>query len=231
MLVKGYEGAVQTDGYVGYDFLDADESIVHLGCWAHARRAFMDAAKAGSAKSKKIGSVDVALGYIRKLYGIEKRAKTQQLHADQLVALRHKEVKPLLDKFRKWLEKKSLQVVPKSLLGKSVSYTLDQWPRLVAYLDVGYATPDNNLAENAIRPFVVGRKNWMFAGTPEGAAASAAIYSLIETAKANGLDPYKYLRYLFENLPFAESEEDYRKLLPQQLSTDKLVLPQSYSVV
>ncbi|NNK97117.1 MAG: transposase, partial [Desulfobacterales bacterium] len=108
---------------------------------------------------------------------------------------------------------------------------LDQWPRLVGYLDVGCATPDNNLAENAIRPFVVGRKNWLFAGTPEGAAASAAIYSLIETAKANGLDTYKYLRYLFENLPCAESKEEYRELLPQQLSADKLNLPQSYSVV
>ena len=230
-FIKGYEGVVQTDGYVGYDFLDADESIVHLGCWAHVRRKFMDAAKAGSSKSKKSTSVDVALGYIRKLYGIEKRAKVRKLNIDQLVALRQQEAKPLLEKFRKWLEKKSFHVVPKSLLGKAVSYSLDQWPRLVGYLELGYATPDNNLAENAIRPFVVGRKNWLFAGTPEGAAASAAIYSLIETAKANGLDPYKYLRYLFENLPFAESEEDYRKLLPQQLGADKLVLPQSYSVV
>ncbi|NNK96935.1 MAG: IS66 family transposase [Desulfobacterales bacterium] len=230
-FVNGYEGAVQTDGYVGYNFLDAHESIVHLGCWAHARRSFMDAAKAGSSKSKKSGSVDVALGYIKKLYGIEKRAKAQQLNAEQLVAVRYKEVKPLLDKFRKWLEKKSLQVVPKSLLGKAVSYTLDQWPRLVGYLNVGDATPDNNLAENAIRPFVVGRKNWLFAGTPEGAEASAALYSLIETAKANGLDTYKYLRYLFENLPLAESEKDYRNLLPQQLTADKLTLPQSYSAV
>jgi transposase len=230
-FIKQYEGAVQTDGYVGYDFLDAAPSIVHLGCWAHVRRKFMDAAKAGSSKSKKSGSVDVALGYIRKLYGIEKRARVQELDVEQLGALRQKEAKPLLEKFRKWLEKKSLHVVPKSLLGKAVSYTLDQWPQLVAYLEVGHATPDNNLAENAIRPFVVGRKNWLFAGTPEGAAASAAIYSLIETAKANGLDTYKYLRFLFENLPFAGSEEEYRKLLPQQLNADKLNLPQSYSVV
>jgi len=148
-----------------------------------------------------------------------------------LVALRQSEAKPLLDKFRKWLEKKSLHVVPKSLLGKAVSYTLDQWPRLVSYLEIGCATPDNNLAENAIRPFVVGRKNWLFAGTPEGAAASAAIYSLIESAKVNGLDTYKYLRYLFENLPFAQSEEDYQKLLPQQLNADELTLPQGFSVV
>ena len=230
-FVGDYEGAVQTDGYVGYDFLDANESIVHLGCWAHARRKFMDASKAGSAKSKKNGSVDVALGYIRKLYALEKGAKTRKLDADRLVALRQSEAKPLLDKFRKWLEKKSLHVVPKSLLGKAVSYTLDQWPRLVSYLEIGCATPDNNLAENAIRPFVVGRKNWLFAGTPEGAAASAAIYSLIESAKVNGLDTYKYLRYLFENLPFAQSEEDYQKLLPQQLNADELTLPQGFSVV
>ena len=230
-FIKKYKGAVQTDGYVGYDFLDTKDSIIHLGCWAHVRRKFMDAAKAGSSKSKKRGSVDVALGYIRKLYGIEKQAKVQELDAEQVVALRQSEVKPMLEKFRQWLEKKSLQVVPKSLLGKAVSYTLDQWPRLVGYLEIGYATPDNNLAENAIRPFVVGRKNWLFAGTPEGAAASAAMYSLIETAKVNGLDTYKYLRFLFENLPFAKSEEEYRNLLPQQLDADKLVLPQSYSVV
>jgi transposase len=230
-FIKKYKGAVQTDGYVGFDFLDTKDSIIHLGCWAHVRRKFMDAAKAGSSKSKKRGSVDVALGYIRKLYGIEKQAKVQELDAEQVVALRQSEVKPMLEKFRQWLEKKSLQVVPKSLLGKAVSYTLDQWPRLVEYLEIGYATPDNNLAENAIRPFVVGRKNWLFAGTPEGAAASAAMYSLIETAKVNGLDTYKYLRFLFENLPCAKSEEEYRNLLPQQLDADKLVLPQSYSVV
>ena len=230
-VVEQYEGAVQTDGYVGYNFLDTKKSIVHLGCWAHVRRKFMDAAKAGSSKSKKSGSVDVALGYIRKLYGIEKRAKARKLDVEQLVALRQNEAKPLLEKFRKWLEKKSLHVVPKSLLGKAVSYSLDQWPRLVGYLEIGHATPDNNLAENAIRPFVVGRKNWLFAGTPEGAAASAAIYSLIETAKANGLDTYKYLRYLFENLPLAQSEEDHLNLLPQKLNADMLALPQGFSVV
>lgn len=230
-FIDNYVGAVQTDGYVGYNFLDASESITHLGCWAHVRRKFMDARKAGSSKPKKGGSVDVALGYIKKLYAIEKRAKNQDLNIQQLVALRHSEATPMLTKFRKWLEKKSLHVVPKSLLGKAVSYALDQWPRLVRYLDIGYATPDNNLAENAIRPFVVGRKNWLFAGTPEGAEASAIIYSLIQTAKANGLDSYSYLRYLFENLPFATSDEDYRNLLPKQLGADKLVLPNNFSVV
>ena len=96
---------------------------------------------------------------------------------------------------------------------------------LVRYLENGHITPDNNAAENALRPFVVGRKNWLFNGHPRGAAASAAIYSLIETAKANGLKPYFYLRYLFDQLPLAETTEDYKKLLPQNLSTGQIALP------
>ena len=116
--------------------------------------------------------------------------------------------------------------MPKSLLGIAVNYTLKQWPRLIRYLDHGEVTPDNNAAENAVRPFVIGRKNWLFAGTPAGATASAGLYSLIETAKANGLEPYKYLRYLFEKLPFSLSEDDYGKLLPQNLTPTDLDLGQ-----
>ena len=96
----------------------------------------------------------------------------------------------------------------------------------MSYLEHGEVTPDNNAAENAIRPFVVGRKNWLFAGNPKGAQASAGLYSLIETAKANGLEPYKYLRYIFEQLPFAESDGDYEKLLPYNLSVSDLNLSQ-----
>ena len=100
--------------------------------------------------------------------------------------------------------------------------TLKQWDRLVRYLEDGRLRPDNNLAENAIRPFVVGRKNWLFSGHPNGAKASAALYSLIETAKANDLEPYAYLRYLFDKLPLANSEDDYRALLPNRLSRQQL---------
>ena len=115
-------------------------------------------------------------------------------------------------------------VIPKSLLGVAVNYTLKQWNRLLVYLDHPEMTPDNNLAENAIRPFVVGRKNWLFSGTPEGAQASALLYSLIETAKANALEPYKYLRYLFERLPFATTVEEYSDLLPMNLRSEDLAL-------
>jgi transposase len=182
----------------------------------------MDAKKARGKNSKKTRSVDEGLKYIKNLYSIETRAKKMGLSAQELLLFRESEAKPILDDMHKWLEKKSFQVVPKSLLGRAISYTLNQWHRLIGYIDSEYATPDNNLAENAIRPFCVGRKNWLFAGNPKGAQASAMIYSLLESAKANKLEPYKYLRYLFENLPTAETEEDYRKLLPSSLSVAEL---------
>ncbi len=224
-LLNGYSGVVQTDGYVGYDFLDHIAEISHSGCLAHARRKFTDAQKARG-KNKKPGSTDVALSYIRKLYAIESEAKRKAISGDQLLHVRQEKSKPIFDDFFKWLSKKSLQVVPKSLIGKAVNYTLNQWDHLLVYLTHPDVTPDNNLAENAIRPFVIGRKNWLFAGTPDGASASAALYSLIETAKANSLEPYKYLRYLFEKIPFAECEEDYKALLPMNLTIKQLVLPE-----
>ena len=229
-FLRDYQGAVQTDGYSGYNFLDDKKGIVHIGCWAHARRKFMEADKARPKKGKP-GSSTVALNYIQSLYRVEKKAKKLGLGGQDLLELRRKESLPTLLKFRAWLEKRSLSVTPQSLMGKAVSYTLKQWHRLVAYLEVDQATPDNNLAENAIRPFVVGRKNWLFAGTVHGAQASAAIYSLIETAKANRLDVYRYLRFLFENLPLAKCTEDYRKLMPTVVREEQMPQLSNYSVV
>lgn len=222
-LLKGYSGVVQSDGYSGYDFLDHIPEIYHAACLAHARRMFMNAQKARG-KFTKPGSIDIGLSYIRKIYAVESEAKRKGLSGEQLLILRQEKAKPIFDDFFKWLSKKSLQVVPKSLLGKAVNYTLGQWDRLLVYLDHPNMTPDNNLAENAIRPFVIGRKNWLFSGTPDGARASADLYSLIETAKANKLEPYKYLRYLFEKIPFAENENDFRALLPMNLKPEQLIL-------
>ncbi len=217
-----YKGVVQTDGYVGYDFLDHQNGIVHLGCLAHSRRKFMEAQKARGKNVKKQGSANEALNFIKSLYAIEKRAKQQELTSEELLELRQREAKPILDKMYAWLSKKSFEVVPKSLLGKAVQYTLNQWKRLSGYVEHAEATPDNNLAENAIRPFCVGRKNWLFSGTPEGAQASATIYSLIESAKANNLEPYKYLRFIFERLPFAETIDDYKALLPSKVQQSQI---------
>jgi len=213
-----YAGYVHTDGYVGYEFVDDMPDVKHLGCWAHVRRKFMDAVKArgkSSKKKKKTGHADAALDFITKLYAIEHSAKDRNLEPDQVYALRQKKAAPLLTDFREWLDETALKTPPGGLLGSAVSYTLNQWDRLKVYLDDGRLQPDNNLAENAIRPFVVGRKNWLFSATHAGAHASAALYSLIETAKANGLEPYWYLRYLFDRLPSARTEADYKALLPQ----------------
>ncbi len=223
-FLADYQGYVQTDAYPGYNGLERMEGIVLVGCWAHARRKFVEVINARkNNKNTKIGSAEVALSYIRKLYAIEKRAQIDELSDTERYDLRQKEAIPIFDQFKPWLDKKINQTPPKGLLGMAVRYTLDQWQRLIRYAEDGRITPDNNLAENAIRPFVVGRKNWLFSGHPRGAEASATIFTLIETAKANKLEPYIYLRYVFGRLPHAGKPEDYRKLLPQNLSIEKIV--------
>lgn len=164
----------------------------------------MDVTKAQGKDRKKSGSADVALEYIRKLYRLESKARDKNLEPEEIYELRQTKSKPILSQFHKWLLKRSGQTPPRGLLGKAISYCLNQWDRLEGYLKDGRLSMDNNAAENAIRPFVVGRKNWLFSGTPEGAEASALFYSLIETARTNGLEPYSYLRYIFEKLPLAE---------------------------
>lgn len=221
-FLRGYAGYVQTDGYAGYDFLDNNPDIRHIGCLAHARRKFADVIKAQGKNRQKTGSADVALAYIRDLYKIEKEAIQKGLSCEEIYRERQEKSRPILERFRQWLLDRSSKTPPKGLLGTAVSYALNQWDRLVGYLEDGRLSPDNNAAENSIRPFVVGRKNWLFSGTPEGARASAALYSLIETAKTNGLEPYSYLRHIFEKLPSAVTLEDVEALLPWRLSNKQL---------
>lgn len=222
-VLADYRGFIQTDGYSGYDALGRRAGICHVGCFAHARRMFVKVVNARKEKKKsKDGNAEKALEFIRKLYILEKKAKKDALDPDQLYRLRQEEAKPILDAFKAWLDSRSAMTPPQGLLGKAISYTLNQWNRLVRYIESGHLPIDNNLVENAIRPFVVGRKNWLFSGAPSGAKASAALYSLIETAKAAGLKPYAYLRYLFEMLPTVDSEEGYRKLLPHDVDREAL---------
>jgi transposase len=225
-IIKDYRGYVQSDGYSGYDHLSRSPDITHMGCLTHARRKFVEVNK-GSEKSRgknkgSKGLAHEALDYIGELYRIEKYAREKELSFDQIRNLRQEKAKPILDRFKTWLDVHRPLVPPKSLLGKAIQYALNQWQRLVVYTEAGFLKPDNNIAENAIRPFVLGRKNWLFAGAPKGAEASATFFTLIETAKANGLEPYAYLRYLFEKIPFARTESDYLKLLPNRI--DKAAL-------
>ena len=212
--LEGYQGYLQTDGYGGYDDAGSQPGIVHAGCWAHVRRKFTDAQR----PTKKAGSAEEALSRIAKLYEIEKRLRALGLAEEQFVARRRSEAEPILEGFHSWLSNKSQHVPPSTLIGKAVGYALSQWKKLLRYLDKAFLTPDTNLIENTIRPFVLGRKNWLFSGNPQGVYASAALYSLIETAKANGLEPYRYLRSIFEKLPHASTEDAFRDLLPQNIS-------------
>ncbi len=220
-FIKGYQGYIQADGYKGYDGLSQFPGIVLMGCWAHVRRKFNEVIKARQpikkGKPQKPGSAEKALSFISKLYQVESRADKAELSPDQRRELRQAETVPVLEAFKKWLDKRSRQTPPQGLLGKAINYTLDQWDRLIVYVQDGRLRPDNNLVENAIRPFVLGRKNWLFSGHPRGADASAAIFSLIETARANALEPYAYLRHIFEHLPLLSDPDDYKKLLPQYL--------------
>jgi transposase len=216
-FLSDYQGYVQTDGYAGYNFLDSKQGIAHCGCWAHVRRKFNDVVKAAGSKNMRKGKANHALSLIRNLYLIEREAKNKGYTEEQILSIRKERSKPIIDEFEIWLKEHAPVIPPQSLLGKAFGYTLSQWPRLVKYLDNGLVRMDNNLIENAIRPFVIGRKNWLFSVSQEGARASASFYSLIETAKANDLEPYKYLKYLFGKFPFAKTSEDIFNLLPMNV--------------
>ena len=226
-IVGNFQGWVQCDGFAGYNELGDIPGIRLQGCMAHMRRKFVDVIKAAGRKKPKAGGglADTVLDMIGKLYDIESQARSLRPDAEGINALRQERAKPILDEMKTLLDARVGTTPPKSLLGKAIKYARRNWSRLVAYLEDGRLHPDNNLVENAIRPFAVGRKNWLFSGSPRGAKASAAIYSLIETAKANGLEPYAYLRFLFERLPCATSKDELRALLPQYLTPAQLLTP------
>jgi transposase len=213
-----YRGFVQTDGYEGYEELGRQPGITHVGCWAHARRKFFEA----KVVSKQSGSADEALSQIDKLFALEREFRAQDLAPQEFLLRRREQVDPLLQKLRSWLESRQPQVPPSTLLGKAIGYALAQWPKLIRYLDSPWVKPDNNTCEQAIRPFVIGRNNWVISGSPAGATASAAWYSLIETSKINGVEPYLYLRCILSRLPDSEDLADFRQLLPWEL--DKAIL-------
>jgi transposase len=219
-FLDGFKGYLQTDGYDGYNLAAERDGIIHVGCFAHARRYFFDAAKL----NKKDSRAHRALEYIRTLYEIENRLRVQELTTDKFVEKRKKEAIPVIDEFHSWLTRIGPEVVPSSKTGQAIAYTLKEWGKLIRYLDADFLTPDNNETERAIRPFVIGRKNWLFSNAPRGAHASASMYSLVESAKANKIEPYQYLRFLFTNLPFISDRDELRMLLPCHITQQQLLL-------
>jgi len=224
-LLEGFTGYLQTDGYAGYDRFDKIESkVVHVGCFAHARRKFDEAlrgqgkgkAKGKNKKSPKSRVADQGLSRINKLFKMER--KYRDASAEERHRRRQEELAPLIEELRTWTIASKGRVPPASLSGKAIAYLDNQWSKLERVLEDGRLELSTNAIERAIRPFVIGRKAWLFADTPSGATASARLYSLVETAKANGVEPWRYLETIFARLPEATSHADYEALLPGSLA-------------
>lgn len=210
-FLSGFKGYLQVDGYAGYHKVP---DVTLVGCWAHARRKFTDVLKSLSANSLKPVTATEGFQFCNQLFAIERNLR--ELEPEDRYEKRLEKSKPILDAFLSWLKIQEQKVLPKSGLGEAISYCLNQWDKLVVYLEDGRLEIDNNRSERSIKPVVIGRKAWLFANTPQGARASAIIYSIVETAIANGLNPYYYLRYLFEQLPNMDTTDENAldRLLP-----------------
>lgn len=215
-LLVGFKGVLQADAYSGYNQICRDEGIRRIGCFDHCRRKFVEASKAAAPTVKKnpdkVSKADAAIGMIRGLYRIED--KIQDLDFEQKKAIRQQLSVPLLGEFKEWLDENANRVPKDSLTWKAINYARNQWEHLTYYCEDGKLNISNALAENAIRPFAVGRRNWLFSDTSHGARASATCFSLVETAKANNLDPYHYLHHVLKNIAMADTVEKLETLLP-----------------
>ena len=185
-LLAGFRGYLQVDGYDGYSRACEEYKLIRVGCWDHCRRKFFDASKTSGGK----GVGKKALDMIKKLYKIEEEIK--ELSEDKIIIIRQQKSAPILDEFKKWIDKLRGKITPKSVAGKAVHYAFNEWKYLSVYITNGNINISNAWVENAIRPFCIGKKNWLFSSTVDGAKASAMFYSLIETAKKNGIEPFDY---------------------------------------
>jgi transposase len=212
-LLKDAHGYVQSDGYAAYDSVAEQLELTHVGCFAHARRRFFEAIQAlPQSERKRETAAHQIVRRIDKLYEIEREIKAST--PQERTLQRKQRAKPLLESLHEFAGSLEQQTLPSGKLGEALAYLLKQWPKIIRYIEDGRLAIDTNLAENAIRPFALGRRNWLFADTVNGAKASATLYSLVETAKGNGLEPYAYLRRLFERLPTATTVSDFEALLP-----------------
>ena len=211
-FLKGFNNILHTDGYAGYNQIKCSK---HSVCWAHARRKFIDIVK----NTKKAGIARTVVDYIDKLYAIDKKARTMSHHDRQL--LREEYAPDILDELKKYLDDKRDKAPPKSPIGKAIMYTLKLWDRLTIYVNHGEVEMDTNLVENSIRPFALGRRNWLFKGSESGGRASSIIYSILLTCKANNIEPYAYLKYILYQIPKLDNDNELAELLPYNIEHDK----------
>jgi transposase len=212
-FLKEFTGYLHVDGFPGYEKI---ANLTLCGCWAHARRKFVEAVEVLPAEKREKGGTTAHQGLTScdRLFEIERDLKEASPEERQIG--RDQRSRVVLEEFKCWLDRMTLDTLPKTAIGVAVRYCIRQWSKLTEFLSDGRLEIDNNRAERSIKPFVTGRKNWLFANTPTGADASATIYSIIETAKENNLDPRTYLQFLFEQLPQKHNERDHQldKLLP-----------------
>jgi transposase len=214
----GYKGYIHCDGFPGYDTLAAKSpDIVLSGCMYHVRRKFVEITK--MTKSKE-GVSHRVVNIIAKLVHIE--SETRDLSSEHKFTVRLEKAKPILDELHAYLTEMHPRVLPKSPLGQAVSYTLNQWPKLLVYLQDGRLENNNNLSERAIKPFVIGRKGWLFASSVAGAEAAATLFSLIETCKHHGIEPYDWFRYVLQQIPLCQSDAKIEMLLPFNIDPNLL---------
>jgi transposase len=207
----GFQGYIHVDGYAGYHKLEEKKQMLLVNCMAHARRKFTEVAKLSK---KKHGVSHEVIKRIAALYKIEKILREKEASIEEIKTTRQEKSKPILASLKTYLEEKQAGVLPKSQLGQAISYTLAHWVGLNRYLEDGRLEIDNNHTERVIKPFATGRKNWLFSDSVKGANASANIYSLIETCKFHGINPYDYLKYVFSEIRKCETVEHFEKLLP-----------------
>jgi len=211
--LKDFKGILQTDGYSGYEALRQQEYIISLGCWDHARRKFADVVKAaGNNKSGKTGEM---LEKIGKLYDIEREIK--DLPFEERKVIRQKQAKPKLDAIYSFLQK--INAPPKTLLGQAVTYAKNQWETLIRYVDHGQVQISNAWIENQIRPFALGKRNWLFVGNEVSAQKAALLYTLIQSCDLNNIDPRAYLEYVLQQVHrLRRKEVDSMMLLPNTIN-------------
>ncbi|KER00938.1 IS66 family transposase [Photorhabdus temperata] len=211
-----YAGYLLTDGYAAYDTL---KSVRHAGCMAHARRKFTEAQKVQP--GKKAGRAEQGLTFIARLYAIEREARP--FSPDERRRLRQEKATPILKDFHDWLTEASRTALPKSAIGTAITYALNQWSKLIVYLEDGHLSIDNHVTERDIRPFTTGRKNWIFSTSPDGAFASANLYSLVMSCRANDINPYFYFRHIFTELPKRHSDDSLHDLLPWNVNISDIM--------
>lgn len=223
-MLQNFKGHIQADAYAGYNQVYLAGKRTEVGCWAHARRNFHDIIKAQATHQH----ADYALRQIKKLYKVEddidRHREAHKLTYAQIKRWRKKHSTPILKELKVWMEDILPKTMPKGLLGKAISYALNNWKALIEYTKHGHLKIDNNFAENAIRPFALGRKNWLFHGNHKGARASAVIYSILESAKAHGLKPHEYMTHLLTNIKAAKAAEELAALLPHKIEAPHLML-------